>query len=134
MNWQRPLTFLVGGEEDAEATPAAALVGPHPDHAQRGHQHHVVGHRGAELVLQVLHGAAAVVHRHKVPFALVGVGHLVVQETQVDLRGEVVREEAGGGNDGKEFKRGRGGIRGRERGKKQDGGRKKQGGIGSQEG
>ena len=97
MKWQRPLTFLVGGEEDAEATPAAALVSPHPDHAQRGHQHYVVGHRGAELVLQVLHGAAAVVHRHKVPLALVGVGHLVVQETQVDLRGEVVREEARGG-------------------------------------
>lgn len=29
---------------------------------------------------------AAVVHRHKVALALVGVGHLIVKETQVDLR------------------------------------------------
>lgn len=28
---------------------------------------------------------AAVIHRHKVALAFVGIGHLVVQETQVDL-------------------------------------------------
>lgn len=28
---------------------------------------------------------AAVVHRHKVALAFVGIGHLVVKETQVDL-------------------------------------------------
>lgn len=53
------LTLLVGGEEDAEAALAARLVRPHPDDAQRGDQHDVVGHRGAELALQVLHRAAS---------------------------------------------------------------------------
>ena len=51
------LTFLVGGEEDAEAALAAGLVRPHADDPQRGGQHDVVGHRRAELVLQVLHRA-----------------------------------------------------------------------------
>lgn len=49
------LTFLVGREKDAEATFAARLVCPHADDAQRGNQHDVVGHRGAELALQVFH-------------------------------------------------------------------------------
>lgn len=79
------LTFLEGGEEYPEAAPAAALVGPHPDHPRGGHQHHVVGHRRAELVLQVLHGCTAIVHRHKVTLTLITVLHLIVQETQVDL-------------------------------------------------
>ena len=47
------LTLLVGCEEDAEAALAAGLVRPHADDAQRGDQHDVVGHRGAELTLQV---------------------------------------------------------------------------------
>ena len=51
------LTLLVGGEQDAEAALAAGLVGPHADDSQRGGQHDVVGDRGAELVLQVLHRA-----------------------------------------------------------------------------
>lgn len=54
----RTLTLLVGGEEDAEAALPAGLVRPHADDAQRGDQHDVVGHRGAELALQVLHRAA----------------------------------------------------------------------------
>lgn len=72
------LTLLERSEEYPEATLAAALVGPHADHAQRGHQHDVIGHRAAELIPQVLHRAAAIVHRHKITLALVGVLHLVV--------------------------------------------------------
>lgn len=49
--WTCTLTLLVGSEEDAEAAPPAALVCPHADDAQRGDQHDVVGHRGAELAL-----------------------------------------------------------------------------------
>lgn len=45
------LTLLVGREEDAEAALAAGLVRPHADDAQRGNQHDVIGHRGAELAL-----------------------------------------------------------------------------------
>lgn len=52
--WLR-LTLLVGREKDAEATFAARLVRPHSDDAERGDQHDVVGHRGAEFALQVLH-------------------------------------------------------------------------------
>lgn len=80
------LTFLKGREEHLEATVAAALVSPQADHAQTRAQHDVIGHRAAELGLQVLYRAAAVVHGHEVPFALVGVLHLVVQESQVDLQ------------------------------------------------
>lgn len=53
--WVWTLTLLVGGEEDAEAALPAGLVRPHADDAQRGDQHDVVGNRGAELALQVLH-------------------------------------------------------------------------------
>lgn len=53
--FEQRLTFLVGCEKDAEAAFAAGLVSPHTDDAQRGNQHDVVGHRGAELALQVLH-------------------------------------------------------------------------------
>lgn len=49
------LTLLVGREKDAEATLAARLIRPHSDDAECGDQHDVVGHRGAELALQVLH-------------------------------------------------------------------------------
>lgn len=49
------LTLLVGREKDAEATFAARLVCPHSDDAECGDQHDVVGHRGAELALQILH-------------------------------------------------------------------------------
>ncbi len=49
------LTLLVGCEKDAEAAFAAGLVRPHADDAQRGNQHDVVGHRGAELALQIFH-------------------------------------------------------------------------------
>ena len=76
---------MEGGEEDPEAALAAPLVGPQPDHAHRVDQHDVVGHRRTELVLQVLHRAAAVIDGHEVALALVGVVHLVLQETQVDL-------------------------------------------------
>lgn len=53
--YQLCLTLLVGREKDAEAAFAAGLVRPHADDAQRGNQHDVVGHRGAELALQVFH-------------------------------------------------------------------------------
>lgn len=80
------LTFSEGGEEDTEATFAAALVSPHADDAYWREQHDIVGHRAAKLILQVLDGAAAVVHRHEVALALVRVLHLVLQEAQVDLQ------------------------------------------------
>ena len=79
------LTVDEGGEEHAEAAEPALLVGPHADHAHAAVQHHVVGHRAAELGLEVLDGATAVVHCHKVLLALVGVLHLVLHEAQVDL-------------------------------------------------
>lgn len=53
------LTFLIGGEKDAKATPAAEFVGPHADDSQSGDQHDVVGHRGAELALQIFHRTKA---------------------------------------------------------------------------
>lgn len=49
------LTLLVGCEKDSEATFAARLVRPHSNDAECGDQHDVIGHRGAELALQVLH-------------------------------------------------------------------------------
>lgn len=49
------LTLLVGREKDAKAAFSAGLICPHADDAQRGNQHDVVGHRGAELALQVFH-------------------------------------------------------------------------------
>lgn len=80
------LTVYVGGEEHAEAAEAALLVRPHPHDPHAVVQHQVVGHRAAELGLQVLNGAAAVVHGDEVLLALVGVLHLVVDEAQVDLQ------------------------------------------------
>lgn len=49
------LTLLEGSEEYTEAALSAALVGPHANHSQRGHQHDVVGHRAAKLIPQVFH-------------------------------------------------------------------------------
>lgn len=49
------LTFLVGCEKDAKATLAAGLVRPHADDTQRGDEHDVIGHGGAELALEVFH-------------------------------------------------------------------------------
>lgn len=72
-------------EEDFEPALSAPLVRPQPDHTQGGRQHDVIGHRGAELVLQVLHRTAAIIDGNEVTFALVGVVHLVLQKTHVDL-------------------------------------------------
>lgn len=80
------LTVYIGGEEHAEAAEAALLVRPHPHDPHAVVQHQVVGHRAAELGLQVLDGAAAVIHGDEVLLALVGVLHLVVDEAQVDLQ------------------------------------------------
>lgn len=49
------LTFLIGCEKDAKAALAAELVRPHTDDSECGDQHDVVGHRGAELALQVFY-------------------------------------------------------------------------------
>lgn len=78
---------MEGREEDPEFALPAPLVRPQSHHAHRGHQHDVVGHRGAELILQVLDRAAAVVDGDKVALALVGVVHLILQKTHVDLWG-----------------------------------------------
>lgn len=43
------------------------------------------GRRRRLRYLQVLDGAAAIVNRHKVLLALVGIFHLILQESQVDL-------------------------------------------------
>lgn len=44
---------------------------------------------------------AAIIHRHKVALAFIGIGHLIVEETQVDLSdaprqtgGKIQREKA----------------------------------------
>lgn len=46
---------MVGCEKDAKATLAAGLVRPHADDTQRGDEHDVIGHGGAELALEVFH-------------------------------------------------------------------------------
>lgn len=71
---------MEGCEEHLKPAVPTALVRPHADDPQTCAEHDVVGHRAAELGLQVVHGAAAVVHRHEVPLALVRVLHLIVQE------------------------------------------------------
>lgn len=45
------LTFMEGCEEDPKFAFPASLVRPQSHHTHRGHQHDIVGHRGAELVL-----------------------------------------------------------------------------------
>lgn len=72
-------------KEDPEFALPATLICPQPHHAHRRHQHDIVGHRGAELILQVLNRTAAVVDGNEVTLALVRVVHLIFQETQVDL-------------------------------------------------
>lgn len=79
------LTVDKRGKEHAEAAEAALFVSPHAHHAHPVVQHDIVSHRAAELSLQVLNGAAAVVHCHKVFLALVRVLHLILQESQVNL-------------------------------------------------
>ncbi len=76
---------MKGREEDPEFAFPASLVRPQSHHAHRGQQHDVVGHCGAELIFQVLHRTAAIVDGNKVTFALVGVVHLILQKTHVDL-------------------------------------------------
>lgn len=65
------LTFMESCEEDPEPALPAALICPQPHHAHRRHKHDIVGNRGAELILQVLHRTAAVVNGDKVTLALV---------------------------------------------------------------
>lgn len=65
------LTLLKGCEEHLKSAVPTALIGPHADDPKTRAEHDVIGHRATELRLQVPHGAAAVVHSHKVPFALV---------------------------------------------------------------
>lgn len=62
---------MEGCEEDPESALPASLVCPQPHHAHRGRQHDIVGHRGAELILQVLDRTAAVVDGDKVTLALI---------------------------------------------------------------
>lgn len=81
----RSLTLHEGGEEHPEPAEPAALVRPHADHPHAGLERDVVGHRAAELGLEVLDRTAPVVDGDEVPLALVGMLHLVIQEPQVDL-------------------------------------------------
>lgn len=83
------LTFMERCEEYPEFAPPASLVGPQSHHPHGGHQHDIVGHRGAELILQVLDRAAAIVDGDKVTLALVWIVHLVLQKSYVDLWAEV---------------------------------------------
>lgn len=76
---------MEGCEEDPEFALPASLVCPHSDHTHGGHQHDIVGHRGAELILQVLNRTAAIIDGNKVTLTLIGVVHLVLQKTHVDL-------------------------------------------------
>lgn len=62
---------MEGCEEDPEFALPASLISPQSHHAHRGHQHDVVGHRGAEFILQVLDRTAAIVNGNKVTLALV---------------------------------------------------------------
>ena len=78
---------MEGCEEDPEFALPAPLVCPQPHHTHRGHQHDIIGHRGAELILQVLDRTTAIINGNKVTLALIRVVHLVLQKTQVDLRG-----------------------------------------------
>lgn len=79
------LTLMESCEEDLEFTLPAALVCPHSHHSHRRHQHDIIGHCGAELILQVLNRTAAVIDGYKVPLALIRVVHLVLKKTHVDL-------------------------------------------------
>lgn len=58
-------------KKDLKSALPAPLIRPEPYHTYRGHQHDVVGHRGAKLVLQVLHSTAPVIDGDKVALALI---------------------------------------------------------------
>lgn len=62
---------MEGCEEDPEFALPASLIGPQSHHTHRGRQHDIIGHRGAELILQVLDRTAAVVDGDKVTLALI---------------------------------------------------------------
>lgn len=62
---------MEGCEEDPEFALSASLISPQSHHPHRGRQHDIVGHRGAELILQVLDRTAAVVDGNKVTLALI---------------------------------------------------------------
>lgn len=79
------LTFMEGREEDPEFALSASFIGPQPHNAHRGRQHDIVGHRGAELIFQVLDWTAAIINGDKVTLALIWVVHLVLKESHVDL-------------------------------------------------
>lgn len=76
---------MEGREEDPEFALSASFIGPQSHHAYRGCQHDIVGHRGAELIFQVLDWTAAIVNGDKVTLALIWVVHLVLKESHVDL-------------------------------------------------
>lgn len=80
------LTVNKRGEEHAEPAESALLISPHSHHSHTVIQHHIIGHGATELGLEVLDGAAAIVHGHKVLLALIRVFHLVLHEAQVDLQ------------------------------------------------
>ena len=75
------LTFLEGCEQHLKSAVSTALIGPHADDPKTCAEHDVIGHGAAELSLEVPHGTAPIIHGHKVPFAFIGILHLVVQET-----------------------------------------------------
>lgn len=89
------LTVNIRGKKHSETTKSAFLIGPHSYNPHAIIQHQVIGHRAAELGLEVLDGAAAVVHGHKVLLALVRVFHLVVDESQVDLKTHRTHKKSG---------------------------------------
>lgn len=76
---------MEGCKEDFESALPAALVCPQSHHPHRGNQHDIVGHSGAKLILQVLNGTAAVIDANKVTLTLIGVMHLILKKTHVDL-------------------------------------------------
>lgn len=76
---------MEGCKEDLESALPASLVCPQPHHTHRGRQHDIIGHCGAELVLQVLNRTAAIIDGNKVTLALIRVVHLILQKTHVDL-------------------------------------------------
>lgn len=80
------LTLMESCEEDPEFALPASLVCPQSHHAHRGHQHDIIGHSGAEFILQVFNGTAAIIDGNKVPFAFIRVVHLILQKAHVDLR------------------------------------------------
>lgn len=90
-NDRASLTCMKSGEEDPEFALPAALVCPEPHYTHRGHQHHIIGHRGAELVLEVLDRTASIIDRNKVSLALIRVVHLVLKKAHVDLLKSRVR-------------------------------------------